>query len=205
MKKSNFSLHESSAKSASQEKVVIQLPKALIQLALVSRLVIVRIAVFPRGPCLIRTQQWSLEPSSNRTRSYRNSMKSLVVERILQYYRQYHMISNRILQYSGESYRMVQDHMGWVWDHRQTRKDSTAHCKILITWNHTRSYRISQIPGQNPIKSLLILVKIVQDLTQDFGRLTILRNPYQIWRRSCRIIDKILCNRTRSYRNSIEF
>ena len=127
------------------------------------------------------------------------------MERILQYYRQYHMISYRILQYSREPYRMVQDPLGSVWDHRQTRKDSTACCKILKKWNHTRSYRISQNPRQNPIKSLLILVKIVWDLRQDFERLTILWNPYQIRRRSCRIIDKILCNRTRSYRNSIEF
>ena len=29
-------------------------------------------------------------------------------------------------------------------------------------------------------------------------------NPYQAWRRSYRFIDKILCNRTRSYKNSME-
>ena len=86
----------------------------------------------------------------NRTRSYRNFMKSLVScgkDPAVQY----HMISYRILQYSRESYRMVQDPMGSVWHHRQTRKDSTARCKILKKWNHTRSYRISQDPRQNPI------------------------------------------------------
>ena len=33
----------------------------------------------------------------------------------------------------------------------------------------------------------------------------ILQNPYQIQRRFRRIIDKTLCNRTRSYRNSMEW
>ena len=59
-------------------------------------------------------------------------------------------------------------------------------------------------PRQNPLKLLLVLVKIVWDLRQNFVRLTILWKPYQLWRRSCRIIDKILCNRTRSYSNSME-
>ena len=100
----------------------------------------------------------------NRTRSYRNSMKS--------YYRQDHMKTYRILQYPRASYKMVQDPMGLVTNLRQTWKDSTALCKILRKWNHTRSNRISEDPRQNPINSLLILVKIVWDLRQDFERLT---------------------------------
>ena len=59
---------------------------------------------------------------------------------------------------------IVQDPMGWVWDLRQARKDSTALCKILNS-------EIIQDPTQNPIKSLLILVKILWDLRQDFERL----------------------------------
>ena len=41
-------------------------------------------------------------------------------------------------------------------------------------------------------------------LMQREGLRKILWNPYQIWTRSCRILDKMLCNLTRSYRNSME-
>ena len=44
---------------------------------------------------------------------------SSVLKKILQYYRQDHMKSYRILQYPRESYKIVQDPMGWVWDLRQ--------------------------------------------------------------------------------------
>ena len=79
--------------------------------------------------------------------------------KILQYYRQDYMKSYRILHYPRGSYKIVQDPMGWVLNLRQARKDSTAFFKNL-----RRSYRISQDPRQNPIKWLLILVKILWDL-----------------------------------------
>ena len=82
------------------------------------------------------------------------------------------MKTYRILQYPRKSYKMVQDPMGWVSNLIQTWNASTALCKILRKWNHTRSNGISQDPRQNPINSLLILVKIVWDLRQDFKRLT---------------------------------
>ena len=47
-----------------------------------------------------------------------------------------------------------------------------ALCKIVKQWNHTRCYRILQYPKQNPIKSILILVKILWDQIQDFERLS---------------------------------
>ena len=73
------------------------------------------------------------------------------------------------------------------------------------------------------MESSLILDKMLQHLRQDYKNLVkkytraylsrlmerehlrkILQNPYQIQRRFRRIIDKTLCNRTRSYRNSME-
>ena len=41
-------------------------------------------------------------------------------------------------------------------------------------------------------------------LMQREGLKKILWIAYQIWRRSCRIIEMTLCNRTRSYRNFME-
>ena len=41
------------------------------------------------------------------------------------------MKSYWILRYPIESYKIVQDPMGWVWDLTQACKDSTALCKIL--------------------------------------------------------------------------
>ena len=56
----------------------------------------------------------------NRTRSYSNSKGSQsVLEKILQYYRQEHVKTYRILQYPREPYKIVKDPMGWVWDLRQ--------------------------------------------------------------------------------------
>ena len=81
---------------------------------------------------------------------------------ILEYYREDHIKSYWILQYPRESYKIVQDPMGWVWDLRKASNDCTAFCKILNKCNHTRSYKILQYPRQNPIKSLLTFFNIKQ-------------------------------------------
>ena len=38
-------------------------------------------------------------------------------------------------------------------------------------WNHTKTFRITQDPRQNPIKSISILAKKLSDLRLDFERL----------------------------------
>ena len=76
------------------------------------------------------------------------------------------MKSYKIQQYPRES-----DPMGWVWDLRQALKDSTALCKILNRAIIQDSTRFSQDVRQNPIKSLLTLVKILGSLRQDFEQL----------------------------------
>ena len=87
--------------------------------------------------------------------------------------------------------------MGWVWDLRQAWKDSTALCKILHSEIIRDPNRISQDPGQNPVQSLLILVKILWDIRQDSELLNVrLVNPaYEIVinsGRSYSIIDKMI-------------
>ena len=87
--------------------------------------------------------------------------------------------------------------MGWVWDLRQAWKDSTALCKILNSEIIRDPNRISQDPGQNPVQSLLILVKILWDIRQDSELLNVrLVNPaYEIVinsGRSYSIIDKMI-------------
>ena len=55
------------------------------------------------------------------------------------------MKSYRILQYPRESYKILQDPMGWVWNIRQALKDSAALRKILnsgIMQDPTGSHRI---------------------------------------------------------------
>ena len=64
---------------------------------------------------------------------------------MLEDYREDHIKSYWILRYPRESYNMVQDPMGWVWDLRQAWKDSTALCKILnseMIQDPTGSHRI---------------------------------------------------------------
>ena len=67
------------------------------------------------------------------------------------------MKSYRILHYRKESYKIV------LWDGYGIldKHERTPH----------NSYRIWPDPKQNPIKSLLILVKILRGLRQDFERL----------------------------------
>ena len=64
---------------------------------------------------------------------------------ILDYYRVDRIKSYWILQYPRESYKIVQDPMGWVWDLSKAWKDCTALCKILnsaIIQDPTKSYSI---------------------------------------------------------------
>ena len=77
---------------------------------------------------------------------------SSVLEKILQYYRQDHMKSYRILQCPRESYKIVQDPMGWVWSlepltltltHERTPQHSLK-VETVESWkilqDHTGSY-----------------------------------------------------------------
>ena len=148
-----------------------------------------------------------------RTRSYRNSMESLsLLEMILEYYKEDHVKSYWIIQYPREYYKIVQDPIGWGWDLRQAWKDSTRLCKILnsgIIQDPTRSHRI---PEQNPTKWLIILVKMLLDLREDFERLksilsilpkkssSTLKKILHYYRQTHMKFYRILENSIRSYR-----
>ena len=77
-------------------------------------------------------------------------MESLsVLEMILEYYKEDHVKSYWIIQYSRESYKIVQDSIAWGWDLRQA---CTGLCKILNSGSiqdPTGSHRIQDKILQN--------------------------------------------------------